>query len=142
MGNEETGLGNQIMVAVQKEFGTDVRMFRQNAGQAFTRPAFNHGSAYSVLMRYKTGLIGPDQCLSLLLGAMSSRPIQMAAEGAADWSGLLGPTGKRLELEVKTKTGRPSKGQLNWGKMITKLGGIYEIVHTPEEAIKSISKYL
>jgi len=140
MSNEETILANKIVLDVQKEFGKDVRLFRQNAGQAWTKPAFKSGYAYQILMRYKAAHIGPEQCLSLLLGAMSSRPIQMANKGAADWAGILGPNGKRLELEIKTDVGKPSKEQLNWGKMISNLGGIYGIARNSQEAISIIKQ--
>lgn len=140
MSNNETTLGNKIVLDLQKEFGANIRLFRQNAGQAWTKPAFQTAYAYQILMRYKSSHIGPEQCLSLLLGAMSSRPIQMANKGAADWAGILGPNGKRLELEIKTDVGKPSKDQLNWGKMIESLGGIYGIARSSKEAIDLINK--
>lgn len=138
MSNAETALTAEIVLAVQREFGNDVRLWRQNAGQAWTKPAFNSSYAYQILMRYKNGFIGPDKCLSLLLGAMSSRPIQMANKGAADTAGILAPNGKRLELEIKTDSGKQSKEQRNWERMIKNLGGIYGVIRSPEEAINLI----
>ena len=45
--------------------------------------------------------------------------------GQADISGLVWPSGRRLEIEVKTTTGRQSDAQVAFAAMIRKHGGLY-----------------
>ena len=51
------------------------------------------------------------------------RLIRFGLNGSADISGIISPRGVRLEIEVKTETGRPSKQQLAFGDMILAHGG-------------------
>ena len=50
--------------------------------------------------------------------------IRYGVLGQADITGLL-PTGRRVELEVKTGSGVLSDGQIKFSRMITEYGGLY-----------------
>ena len=57
--------------------------------------------------------------------------------GAGDLIGLIssGPrTGTFLSVEVKSRTGRPSRAQIDWADMIRRWGGVALIVSSAEEA--------
>lgn len=53
------------------------------------------------------------------------RVIKFGIVGGGDASGIVGPFGTRLEVETKTKTGRPEASQLAFEAMIKAFGGIY-----------------
>jgi len=58
--------------------------------------------------------------------------IRFGVPGQADLSGIL-QGGQRLEIEVKTKTGRQSKEQKRWQRMIEKFGGVYVLARSVED---------
>lgn len=60
---------------------------------------------------------------------------RFGVKGQADISGIVLPYGRRLELEVKTHTGRVSEAQRRWGQMIERFGGAYAVVRSVEEAM-------
>lgn len=53
------------------------------------------------------------------------RMIDAGIDGQGDISGLAGPRGRRLEIEVKTGKDRLSEDQKRFRSMILSLGGIY-----------------
>jgi hypothetical protein len=59
------------------------------------------------------------------------------AIGSSDIIGLT-PSGRFLALEVKTQTGRPTKEQRIFLKIVSDSGGIAGIVRTPEQALQLI----
>jgi hypothetical protein len=69
-------------------------------------------------------------------GAMrdaSGRVIRFGVPGQADISGLLAPTGQRLEIECKSRTGRQSPEQVAWQAMIERHGGIYILARSLDD---------
>ncbi|MEK0431446.1 MAG: hypothetical protein RL139_1250, partial [Gemmatimonadota bacterium] len=50
--------------------------------------------------------------------------------------------GRRLEVEVKSARGRQQPNQRAFGAMVTKYGGLYVVVRSPEEAIEAVEKAL
>lgn len=46
-------------------------------------------------------------------------------KGACDITGIASPSGLRIEIEVKSETGKTSAEQLAWGGMIVKYGGVF-----------------
>jgi len=49
-------------------------------------------------------------------------------KGAADMSGIVRPEGWRLEVELKSATGKRSPEQIHWGEFIMSSGGVYALV--------------
>lgn len=66
-----------------------------------------------------------------------SRFVRFGVPGQADLSGILAG-GRRLEIEVKTATGRQSPQQLAFGGMIRRFGGLYILARCVEDALKGI----
>lgn len=54
-------------------------------------------------------------------------------EGSADLVGILGPTGRFVGVEVKTKTGRTKKHQRSWLDVVAKLGGLTGVARNTED---------
>lgn len=59
--------------------------------------------------------------------------IRFGLPGMADISGIMRPSGRRIEIECKTKTGRQSKEQQAWQRMIEWAGGLYLIARSIED---------
>lgn len=55
--------------------------------------------------------------------------------GSADIIGIHKPTGRFLAIEVKTKTGKPTKEQLNFIEQVRASNGIAGIARTTQDAI-------
>ena len=55
--------------------------------------------------------------------------------GSADIIGIHKPTGRFLAFEVKTKTGRPTKEQLNFIEQVRAANGIAGIVRSAQDAL-------
>lgn len=68
------------------------------------------------------------------------RPVQFGVNGQADITGIA--RGWRLEIEVKTATGRQSEPQERFEGMIKSLHGIYLLVRSEEEATRMLSDVL
>ena len=62
------------------------------------------------------------------------RRIQAGIDGQADISGIIGPWGYRLEIEVKAGKDEQSESQIAFQQMIEKHGGIYAIAREDIEA--------
>ena len=55
---------------------------------------------------------------------IGTRVVRFGVPGQADLTGILAG-GRRLEIEVKSPTGRQSADQKNYQAMITQMGGLY-----------------
>lgn len=62
----------------------------------------------------------------------SGRIIRAGIKGQADISGLLAPSGRRLEIECKAGT-KQSEAQRNWQAMIEKFGGLYILARSVDD---------
>lgn len=85
----------------------------------------------------------------------AKRIIKYGIAGSGDISGILGHTaacsernnseplclcrrGTRLEIEVKTATGRQTKQQVRFQDMIRSMGGVYLLVRSAEDALAQL----
>ncbi len=90
------------------------------------------------LWRQNTGRAVP-------LWAITKRPrpnplpmIAFGIPGCADLSGLLVPSGRRLEIEVKTETGTQSEQQRRYEAMIRKFGGVYVLARSIDDVYRGL----
>jgi hypothetical protein len=79
-----------------------------------------------------------QNCGSFKIG---TRFIRFGMQGSADISGVI-RGGRRLEIEVKTKTGRLSEAQELFGARINELGGLWFVARTADEAIQRVQEAL
>lgn len=61
-------------------------------------------------------------------------------KGAADLIGLVKPHGRFLALEVKSRTGRASKEQIQFLALVNRMGGVGGIVRSVEEALELVTR--
>lgn len=64
---------------------------------------------------------------------LKGRMVQFGVPGQADLSGIIAPNGRRLEIEVKSATGRVRPQQKAFGAMIEKMGGVFVVARTVED---------
>lgn len=68
------------------------------------------------------------------------RMISAGIDGQGDISGLVGPSGRRLEVEVKAGNDKLSEDQINFREMILAHGGIYVEARSAEQGIQSLEQ--
>jgi hypothetical protein len=64
--------------------------------------------------------------------------VRFGIPGQADLSGIT-DDGRRLEIEVKSATGRLRPDQIAFGTMIRKFGGIYIVARSVDEAVQKLN---
>lgn len=69
------------------------------------------------------------------------RMVQFGTPGAADITGIL-PDGRRLEIEVKTPTGRQSEQQKRYQDMIERFGGVYILARSVDDAVNAVRRLI
>lgn len=106
-------LVNQVLIELGKRYAAKARAWKNHTGQAFTPGSVT--DAINAVIKGATF----NEARDLLT------PIRFGVPGQADISGLIGPDGRRLEIEVKTGTGKLHEGQKNFREMILDLGGIH-----------------
>ena len=72
---------------------------------------------------------------------MGKRHVRFGVPGQADLTGIL-PGGVRLEVEVKSATGRQSAEQLAYQCMIERFGGVYVLARSVGDVWERIRRYL
>lgn len=73
---------------------------------------------------------------------IDNRMVKFGVPGQADITGLLIPSGKRIEIEVKDAKGRQRETQKKFQAMIEKAGGIYILARSVDDVYKKLSTYL
>lgn len=63
----------------------------------------------------------------------NGRVVRAGIKGQADISGIMRPSGRRIEIECKSPTGRQSKEQIQWQRMIEWAGGLYILARRIED---------
>jgi hypothetical protein len=67
-------------------------------------------------------------------GTKRKQPIRYGVgDGGADYLGI-GPDGRFVGVEFKSATGRQQPNQIEWQRLVERLGGVYEIVRSPDDA--------
>lgn len=72
----------------------------------------------------------------------SERIIRVGLNGAADISGIVSPSGRRIEIEAKTGNAKQNESQINFQKMIERFKGIYLVARNVESAIAEFESKL
>jgi len=68
--------------------------------------------------------------------------VHYGEKGQADLAGLMAPSGRRLEIELKAARGNMRKDQIAYRARIERLGGLYIVARTIEQAVVPICKFL
>lgn len=67
------------------------------------------------------------------------RPITFGVKGQADVAGI-GPGGVRIEIEMKFGRGKQSDQQKKYQQMIERMGGIYIVAKSADEAVMKLKE--
>lgn len=67
----------------------------------------------------------------------SGHPVKVGLEGQADLGGVLA-NGRLLQIEVKAENGRLSEAQERWGAMVQKMGGLWIVARSADEAVRAV----
>jgi hypothetical protein len=70
------------------------------------------------------------------------RKIHFGVPGQADVSGLMAPSGRRLEVELKSTDGRQTPAQKQWQRWIEAGGGLYVLAKTLDQALVPVCEHL
>lgn len=69
--------------------------------------------------------------------APPNRRIRAGLEGMADLGGILW-TGRSVQIEVKSQTGRLREAQVRWGEMCRRMGALYLVARSVDEVTMAI----
>lgn len=72
---------------------------------------------------------------------IAKRVVRFGIPGQADLTGIL-PDGRRLEVEVKSPTGRQTRCQRSFQRMIEKFNGVYVLARSVEDVWNALRDYL
>lgn len=102
----------------------------------------NHQKLLDEVM-YKVGseFIIWKQVNGVFRGLYDERKFSIGLDGSGDLTGVL-PGGRRLEVEVKSGTGKLSAQQERFKNMIEAHGAVYILARNPEEALAEIKSKL
>lgn len=64
--------------------------------------------------------------------------VRFGVPGQADISGIMLPSGRRIEIEVKGPRGVQSADQRNWQAMIERFGGIYILARSIDDVARGL----
>lgn len=70
------------------------------------------------------------------------RFLNAGVNGQGDLSGIIGPSGRRLEIETKAGKDRLNEAQKNFCAMIRELGGVYVVARTAESGLRQLAECL
>ena len=71
---------------------------------------------------------------------IGNRAIKFGISGQADLTGVLS-NGRRIEIEVKSPTGRQTEDQRNFQEIITRFNGIYILAHSVKDVYEKLAAY-
>jgi predicted RecB family endonuclease len=70
------------------------------------------------------------------------RMVDAGVNGQADISGIAGPLGRRLEIEVKAGKDVLSQDQIRFGNMIRERGGVYLVAREVDLTLNALAEQL
>jgi hypothetical protein len=70
------------------------------------------------------------------------RLISAGVDGQADITGIAGPSGRKIEVEIKAGRDRLSEDQLNFRRMILSHGGVYVVAQSVEDGLRALDAQL
>lgn len=68
--------------------------------------------------------------------------VRFGVPGQADITGLLIPSGRRIEIEVKDAKGRQRESQIKFQAMIEKSGGIYILARSVDDVWEELKDFI
>jgi hypothetical protein len=78
-----------------------------------------------------------NNAVGLMTTPDGQRKYQMGLPGSADITGVL-RGGRRIEIETKSKVGKPKTNQLHFQRLVERYGALYVLARTLEDVQKAI----
>ena len=69
-----------------------------------------------------------------------SQPRRGLPPGWPDLCGVVAPSGRWLAIEVKSPRGRVAPEQAAWGALLTRMGGVYAVCRSVEDARAAVDQ--
>lgn len=69
----------------------------------------------------------------------SSRLVTFGVPGQGDISGIVAPSGRRLEIECKSARGRQREDQEMFQRVIERFGGVYVLARSVEDVDRALA---
>lgn len=119
----------EVVRKIIREVGTrkDLRLWKAPAGAAV--PLIYIKKVLSLLRQGKIN--------EALLSLERAPALRYGLPGQADLTGILND-GRRLEIEVKSETGKQSDRQVKFEKMINRFNGVYIVARNVNDIIENI----
>lgn len=70
----------------------------------------------------------------------TGRVVRFGVRGQADITGIVGPNGNRLEIEVKTEGDKQSAAQQRFQAMIEMRGGVYILARSVDQCLLELER--
>jgi hypothetical protein len=121
----EAEILKEILLALGQR--SDMRVWRNNTGMLW--------SGAKVRKVERAGMAKVEKGDILI---KSGYPVRFGLPGSADILGVIAPSGKIIAIEVKTETGKQSAQQKAFAKMIRRMGGVYILARSADEAVKKL----
>ena len=121
-----------IQNAILRAYATrpDMRLARANTGA---------GVPYSVV-KDALGLLRCGDVQGAARVLSSARPVTFGTPGQADLGGIIAGAGRRLEVEVKSPTGRQSPEQKQYQGIIERFGGVYILARSVADVSEGLRR--
>ena len=116
----------QLLIRIPQRF-PQIRCWRSNTGVAIGLDSVK--AALSCLAR--GDIAGARNYLN-------RRPISFGVPGSSDISGVVGPDGRVLAIEVKAGNDKIRPAQLAWSGMILSHGGIFIVARDVEQCLQAL----
>lgn len=128
--SEANDITSKLLIEIPKRY-RNVRVWRQNTGGGIGMSTVKQ--AVSLLQRNRV-----SDAITLLL----SRPMKWGIAGCGDISGVIGPSGRRLEIEIKTPNDRQSKEQQAFELLMQSHGAVYLLGHDVEQCLRELGQWV
>ena len=69
-----------------------------------------------------------------------SQPRRGLPPGWPDLCGVVAPSGRWLAIEAKSASGRVAPEQAAWGALLTRMGGVYAICRSVDDALAALDR--
>jgi hypothetical protein len=115
-------LVNQTLLEIGKRFPSVV-VWKNHTGMAYTPGSVLEVIKFLIAKIFNGNVDGETTVFTMAKNLLV--PVKFGQKGQCDISGIIKPSGRRLEIEVKTGTGRLSKDQQDYRNMITMYGGLH-----------------
>lgn len=123
------GLTRRILLEIPRAFPGS-RLWRANCGAAVPLS----------VVKQAISLLTQGKLEETILYLQRQRPVTFGIPGQADTSGILAPSGHRLEIEIKAGSDRLRPEQVTFREMVTRTGGIYVEARSVEDAVESVRR--